>query len=64
VVASPDKIQAITSRPIFPQRRRADRTFFLSILAGKYAMVLRPAVLYRIRRSNVIWKFMKDKVVF
>lgn len=37
----------------------AVRTLFRSIIAGKYAMVFRPTVLYRIRRSNVIWKFMK-----
>lgn len=42
----------------------ADRTFFRSIVGGKYAMVLRPTVLYRIRRSNVMWKFIQEKTVF
>jgi hypothetical protein len=42
----------------------ADRTFFRSLAGGKYAIVLRPTVLYRIRRNNIMWQFVRDKTVF
>jgi hypothetical protein len=42
----------------------ADRTFFRSLAGGKYAIVLRPTVLYRIRRNNIMWQFVREKTVF
>lgn len=42
----------------------ADRTFFRSIAGGKYAMVMRPTVLYRIRKNNIMRKFIDEKTVF
>jgi len=42
----------------------ADRAFFRSISAGNYAMVMRPTVLYRIRKTNIMRNFIREKAVF
>lgn len=42
----------------------ADRAFFRSIAGGSYAMVMRPTVLYRIRKTNIMRKFIAENAVF
>lgn len=42
----------------------ADRTFFRSLAGGTYAMVMRPTVLYRIRKTNIMRKFIAENSVF
>jgi hypothetical protein len=35
----------------------ADKTFFKAVSKGSYRMLMRPTVLYRIRKTNYMWKF-------
>lgn len=40
----------------------ADKTFFKALLAGSYNMVMVPTVLYRIRKTNIMWEFVRGNI--
>jgi hypothetical protein len=47
-----------------PQGMGADRNFFRAIAGGSHAYVPVPTVNYRIRRTNILWQFMRENVSF
>jgi hypothetical protein len=41
-----------------------DRRFFQRIAGGSHAMVMKPTVLYGIKRTNVLWRFIQENAEF